>query len=416
MSIIIEAHQISKKYRLGTQGVSYSTLVEMLAKKGYHLLQTIKNPFASTRSHASKQSEEFWALHPFDLNIHEGDRVGILGGNGAGKSTLLKILSRITEPTTGQIKIKGRISSLLEVGTGFHPELTGRENIFLNGAILGMKRQEIKQKFDEIVAFSEIEKFLDTPVKRYSSGMYMRLGFAIAAHLDSELLIIDEVLAVGDVRFQQKCIKKLNALNQTGRTLLYVSHDIASILGLCNKGIVLEKGRLKAQGSIEECVNSYMQTVHQTGLSWSGNEGDENIRVYHASLHLKEQRQFFYPNDEITLEIDYEVLKAIPNLVIGVSIWDSRNQRLARSETWDSPEYAALVQPGKKKAKVNIHAHLFYEGEYQLKVHAFIHNVKKILDSEISLKFPIYTKRENTILGSHVDKSGINLNYIWSLN
>ena len=206
----------------------------------------------------SSTSEEFWALRDVNLEVKQGEVVGIIGRNGAGKSTLLKILSRITEPTAGRIHLKGRVASLLEVGTGFHPELTGRENIFLNGAILGMTRAEIKRKFDEIVAFAEIEKFLDTPVKRYSSGMYVRLAFAVAAHLEPEILIVDEVLAVGDAEFQRKCLGKMSEVAHGGRTVLFVSHNLPSLLALCNRGIVLNKGLKQSEGSIGEAIDHYL--------------------------------------------------------------------------------------------------------------------------------------------------------------
>ena len=267
----IEIRNLSKKYNLFHEGqTGHTTLVETLSRTGKKLFQRLRHPLNSMQGDFSN-FEEFWALKDISFDIEEGDRVGIIGRNGAGKSTLLKILSRITEPTSGQVKIKGRLSSLLEVGTGFHPELTGRENIYLNGAILGMSRNEIKKKFDEIVAFSEIEKFLDTPVKRFSSGMYMRLGFAIAAHLDSDLLIIDEVLAVGDTQFQEKCFKKLNDLGTSGRTVLFVSHDIGAVLSLCNRGIYLDKGqiaRLSSSNYIQECNNVIILGATGTGKSY----------------------------------------------------------------------------------------------------------------------------------------------------
>jgi lipopolysaccharide transport system ATP-binding protein len=205
--------------------------------------------------------EEFWALRDVSFEVRQGDVVGIVGRNGAGKSTLLKILSQITEPTSGRARIRGRIASLLEVGTGFNPELTGRENIFLNGSILGMTRAEIRNKFDEIVAFAEVERFLDTPVKRYSSGMYVRLAFAIAAHLDPEILIVDEVLAVGDAAFQKKCLGKMEDVASHGRTVIFVSHDLASVSRLCRKGILLKDGRIDRQGDISEVIKGYLQTV-----------------------------------------------------------------------------------------------------------------------------------------------------------
>ena len=202
--------------------------------------------------------EEFWALKDVSFSIDSGDVVGIIGRNGAGKSTLLKLLSRITEPTSGSIRLRGRVASLLEVGTGFHPELTGRENIFLNGAILGMARAEIKRKFDEIVAFAEVEKFLDTPVKRYSSGMYVRLAFAVAAHLEPEILIVDEVLAVGDAQFQKKCLGKMQDVSKGGRTVLFVSHNMGAVTTLCRKAIWLNGGRIVRTGSAREVVDEYL--------------------------------------------------------------------------------------------------------------------------------------------------------------
>src|ERR1035437_2580046 len=230
MSQIIQVNNLSKSYTISHEGKErYTALRDLIAKKAKKIFS-----FPGWKSKAMVTREEFWALEDVSFNIEQGDRVGIIGRNGAGKSTLLKILSRITEPTKGEIRIKGRVSSLLEVGTGFHPELTGRENIFLNGAILGMGRAEIKRKFDEIVDFAEIEKFLDTPVKRYSSGMYVRLAFAVAAHLEPEILVVDEVLAVGDAQFQKKCLGKMEDVSaKEGRTVLFVSHNMQAINQLC---------------------------------------------------------------------------------------------------------------------------------------------------------------------------------------
>jgi lipopolysaccharide transport system ATP-binding protein len=253
---MIEMEAVSKKYLIRHKrpllGDSLKEAIVSTARRFTDWL----NPFASHEDD-SATVEEFWALKDVNLSIAQGERVALLGRNGAGKSTLLKILSRITEPSQGRVKIRGRVASLLEVGTGFHPDLTGRENIFLNGAIMGMGYQEIKMKFDEIVAFAEIEQFLDTPIKRYSSGMFMRLGFAIAAHLDCEIMIVDEVLAVGDARFQEKCLRKMDEIEKDQRTILFVSHSLDPVLHLCSKGILLEKGILKAFEPIEQCVERY---------------------------------------------------------------------------------------------------------------------------------------------------------------
>ena len=252
---VIKVENLSKKYILGhQQQEKYTTLRDSIANGAKSLLK----PFQGDKSKvADVNPQEFWALNDVSFEIKQGDRIGIIGRNGAGKSTLLKILSRITEPTDGSIRIKGRVASLLEVGTGFHPELTGRENISLNGAILGMSKMEITQKFDEIVAFAEVEKFLDTPVKRYSSGMYVRLAFSVAAHLEPEILIVDEVLAVGDAQFQKKCLGKMKEVGSAGRTVLFVSHNMAAINALCSTGIVLDKGKIACQGSVSQCTAEY---------------------------------------------------------------------------------------------------------------------------------------------------------------
>lgn len=237
----------------------YTALRDVLANGARNAFEKLLHPFSEQRNNTTL--EEFWALNDVSFDIYEGDRVGIIGRNGAGKSTLLKILSRITEPTSGQIRIRGRVASLLEVGTGFHPELTGRENIYLNGAILGMSKSEIKRKFDEIVDFAEVEKFLDTPVKRYSSGMYVRLAFAVAAHLEPEILVVDEVLAVGDAQFQKKCLGKMSDVGKDGRTVLFVSHNMEAITSLCTKGIMLKNGSIALSGNALETVAYYNQAM-----------------------------------------------------------------------------------------------------------------------------------------------------------
>ena len=259
--IVIRVENLGKKYVIGhQQQEKYTALRDVLANKAKGLTQF----FNPTSKIQNSQYEEYWALEDVSFEVKRGDRIGIIGRNGAGKSTLLKILSRITEPTTGRISIKGRVASLLEVGTGFHPELTGRENIFLNGAILGMSKQEIRRNFDEIVAFAEVERFLDTPVKRYSSGMYVRLAFAVAAHLEPEILAVDEVLAVGDIAFQKKCLGKMESVTKTeGRTILFVSHNIAAIQALCSKVIYLNKGKLLSFDTTSTCLSKYEETFSQ---------------------------------------------------------------------------------------------------------------------------------------------------------
>jgi lipopolysaccharide transport system ATP-binding protein len=262
MSIVIKIENLSKKYVIGHQRQEkYTALRDVIMHKLRGLGERLLHPMSPNKEETSL--ENFWALKDINLEIKQGDRVGIIGRNGAGKSTLLKILSRITEPTTGRITINGRVASLLEVGTGFHPELTGRENIFLNGAILGMSRADIKKNFDEIVAFAEVEKFLDTPVKRYSSGMYVRLAFAVAAHLEPEILVIDEVLAVGDAQFQKKCLGKMEEVGKEGRTVLFVSHNMNAIQTLCTKAIRLENGSLIGQGEVAYQIENYLKDIQK---------------------------------------------------------------------------------------------------------------------------------------------------------
>ena len=261
---IIRVENLGKKYLIKHQQQgSYTALRDVITDKVKLFGKRIISPWNHKQSSIYSTTEEFWALKDISFKVKQGEVVGIIGRNGAGKSTLLKIISRITEPTKGRIRINGRVASLLEVGTGFHPELTGRENIFLNGAILGMGKVEIKRKFDEIVAFAEIKKFLDTPVKRYSSGMYVRLAFAVAAHLEPDILLVDEVLAVGDAAFQKKCLGKMKEVSNQSRTVLFVSHNMAMISNLCQKGIVLEAGGLSFQGQVSEAILKYYQCDSQ---------------------------------------------------------------------------------------------------------------------------------------------------------
>lgn len=265
---IITIENVGKRYGLRhqTERPRYTALRDVIAERTKRLFRARRG----VTQNGPARSEEFWALRDVSLEIKQGDVVGIIGRNGAGKSTLLKILSRITEPTAGRVRISGRVASLLEVGTGFHPELTGRENIYLNGAILGMGRAEIKAKFDEIVAFAEVERFLDTPVKRYSSGMYVRLAFAVAAHLEPEILVVDEVLAVGDAEFQRRCLGRMSDLSKGGRTVLFVSHNMAAIRSLCSRAALISQGKLIDQGSVPEVIESYRNvgSISRVSSTW----------------------------------------------------------------------------------------------------------------------------------------------------
>ena len=284
--VIVQVENLSKRYILGTQRQErYQSFRDLLSRRAKALLHPFRKSLA--KKHAAEA--EFWALKNVSFEIRQGDRVGVIGRNGAGKSTLLKILSRITEPTEGRIGIQGRVASLLEVGTGFHPELTGRENVYLNGAILGMSQTEIRRKFDEIVSFAEVEKFLDTPVKRYSSGMYVRLAFAVAAHLEPEILVVDEVLAVGDSVFQKKCLGKMQEVSTAGRTILFVSHNSSAIANLCDRGLVLEQGQVRAYTSSLEALSLYNNELNQNVFARGQELNDPHIQKVELDQQLLDQ-------------------------------------------------------------------------------------------------------------------------------
>jgi lipopolysaccharide transport system ATP-binding protein len=331
---VIKVENISKSYVIRHQrSEGYSTLRETITAK-------TKNVFTSKPDSQVERSELFWALKDVSFEVKQGDRMGIIGRNGAGKSTLLKILSRITEPTTGKISIKGRIASLLEVGTGFHPELTGRENIFLNGSILGMGKSEIKNKFDEIVAFAEIEKFLDTPVKRYSSGMYVRLAFAVAAHLDSEVLIMDEVLAVGDSEFQKKCLAKMKDVSNDGRTILFVSHNMAAIKQICSHAILLNKGSILKAGKITDVIDAY-QEISESGNNaiedFSKREGSGVCRIFGIKIMSSAgiEKSVFQLGEKIKfiLSVKNESGSKVEGLRIIIGVYNSYNEAYLRFDT-----------------------------------------------------------------------------------
>lgn len=288
--IVIKAENLGKKYLIGhdkkaSGAFQYNSLRDSISHSMRGIFQRIRHPLSPNRENTAV--EDFWALKNINFSINQGDKIGIIGHNGAGKTTLLKLLSRITQPTTGSIKIKGRIASLLEVGTGFHPELSGRENIYLNGAILGMNRAEIKRKFDEIIDFAEIEKFLDTPVKRYSSGMYVRLAFAVAAHLEPEILLVDEVLAVGDAAFQKKSLGKMEDVSKEGRTIIFISHNMHAMRQLCERGILLNRGMIQNIGSTSQIINEY-----QTGIINDIEENNFSIDKYRRGPNEKTDVKF----------------------------------------------------------------------------------------------------------------------------
>jgi lipopolysaccharide transport system ATP-binding protein len=304
---IIAAHDIGKRYVLGASAQRTNSLREALTAA----------VSAPARWFARRPpGPEFWALRDVTFGVEAGQVMGIIGRNGAGKSTLLKVLSRITEPTTGRIELRGRIASLLEVGTGFHPELTGRENVYLNGTILGMRRREIDRKFDEIVDFAEVRRFIDTPVKRYSSGMYVRLAFAVAAHLEPEILVIDEVLAVGDAEFQRKCLGKMRDVAHEGRTVLFVSHNMAAIRGLCTRAIVMDGGRIALDGSVDRAISAYLAGV-QSGVTdratWSYRHRGQRVSVVGVEVLVDGvPTATVQSGDRVTFRVQYKTLEPRP--------------------------------------------------------------------------------------------------------
>ena len=368
----IKVEGLGKKYLLRHQatGGRYATFRDVLAEKAKSLFQNRKSDIVNRKS-----VEEFWALQDVSFEVKPGEVVGIIGRNGAGKSTLLKLLSRITEPTTGQIRLRGRVASLLEVGTGFHPELTGRENIFLNGAVLGMHRSEIKKRFDEIVDFAEVEKFLDTPVKRYSSGMYMRLAFAVAAHLEPEILIVDEVLAVGDAQFQKKCLGKMGEVSQGGRTVLFVSHNMAAIQQLCRRCVLLRKGTIAAVGAADLITQEYLTDAS------SGGDGCFDLKHHPArspaskaiitklKIVNREGRPAAHicPQDEVTFEITLDTPWPIKEPRMAIAIEDNLGRRLMTVASYFEAEALPSLQ-GKQPVRCHCGPFFLGPGRYLLSV------------------------------------------------
>jgi len=330
--VIIKAENLGKKYIIGhqVQNGRYVALRDVVMHNAKMLWSKTKDLVKGNQIIQGDTTEEIWALKDLNFEIKRGEAVGIIGRNGAGKSTLLKILSRITEPTTGRVTIKGRVASLLEVGTGFHPELTGRENIYLNGTILGMTRLEIKKKFDEIVAFAEIEKFLDTPVKRYSSGMYVRLAFAVAAHLEPEILVVDEVLAVGDAQFQKKCLGKMYEVSKLGRTVLFVSHNMAAISELCDKGILLKSGNIALNDNIVAVVNKYMMRSIDDKIISNINYYNEKIKILKIEINGSEKSDIYLKtNDNIIKIIIYGQSYVESKISVEGKLYDIRGNAIA---------------------------------------------------------------------------------------
>jgi len=367
MHHVITIENLSKKYKLGQ--LHTDLLTEKIGDTIRSVYRKIRDGSASGLSDRQPACDtDFWALQGINLEIGKGEIVGFIGRNGAGKSTLLKILSRITEPTTGRIIFEGRMASLLEVGTGFHPELTGRENVYLNGAILGMTKTEIRKKFDEIVAFSEIEKFIDTPVKRYSSGMYVRLAFAVAAHLEPDILVIDEVLAVGDAQFQKKCLGKIENAAQEGRTILFVSHNMTAVRELCKRAVWLNYGSILEDGKANDVVSRYLDenapALHEQ--VWTDPEtapGNEKVRLHLARISIPEESSFMTVNTPLKVEFAYWNHSPETELNLSLDLYNSEGMCIFSS---DSPPQ--IYQEGLIRETCNIPGNLLNDGTHKITI------------------------------------------------
>jgi lipopolysaccharide transport system ATP-binding protein len=384
----ITVTNLGKSYRLGKFNKS-DTFRDVLISVVKAPINRLKN----LGEHKVETDNTFWALDDVSFNVSKGDVVGIIGRNGAGKSTLLKMLSRITEPTKGEIELRGRVSSLLEVGTGFHPELTGRENIFLNGSILGMRRSEIKAKFDEIVAFSEIEKFLDTPVKRYSSGMYVRLAFAVAAHLEPEILIVDEVLAVGDAMFQQKCLGKMKEISQGGeRSVLFVSHNIQAVQNLCNKVVLIEKGKMKFYGDVNQGVDLYLNSLSSDkSYNLYERKSDDSPKAYISKCKVLSSEGEFsalgYPiGEQLVFDIEVVFNQTVYSPMFGIGINNSTNTRIVTLHTDYSSVIETTYPKGKYRFKCVMKDLYLKPGTYYIKLHLNVTGGEDEIDPALLLK------------------------------
>jgi lipopolysaccharide transport system ATP-binding protein len=379
----VRVEGISKLYRIG-------------ARRDPRTFRETLTGLVTRRRKEDEEERDLWALRDVSFDVPRGQAVGIIGQNGAGKSTLLKILSRITEPTSGRIEVHGRVSSLLEVGTGFHSELTGRENIALNGAILGMTRVEIRQRFDEIVAFAEVERFIDTPVKYYSSGMYMRLAFAVAAHLEPEILVVDEVLAVGDAAFQSKCLRKMNDVASHGRTVLFVSHNMPAVKGLCQEAVWLKRGSVVEIGSSDSVVNHYLQETTTA----------PDHALIHEQLRELPPDPVFRMDDIAVLQdgtptatvlsdrpvevsIDYEVLESSAGLHVHVMLYDFEETLIFETLHNGSDPGLPLVREGRYRSTAIIPADLLAPRPYQIRVTAAIHNQRTLLPAPIRVNIDV---------------------------
>jgi lipopolysaccharide transport system ATP-binding protein len=395
MSTVIRVDHVSKRFRIGLVRQRYQTLSEKITDTLSAPLRT----FRRIQTPKTDAEDTIWALRDISFEVSKGQVMGIIGRNGAGKSTLLKILSRITEPTEGFITIRGRVGSLLEVGTGFHPELTGRENIYLNGAVLGMKRAEIEKKFDEIIAFSEIEKFIDTPVKRYSSGMYLRLAFAVAAHLEPEILVVDEVLAVGDAEFQKKCLGKMGDVAQQGRTVLFVSHNMSAILRLTQESIVLEKGRLVLRAPSNQAVDYYLSNGHASSGErfWEEDEIPVGAAPFRpVALRLRDSKHnnvdSIRSTEPFVIEMEYYLDAPVTGLRIGFYLTTTRAESVFTSFDTDDPDMFEKYTnrpAGRYISRCTVPPDMLNSGRYSLGVNASSFQIRRYFQDENALDFNV---------------------------
>ena len=412
---VIRVENLGKKYVIGHQQErqQYTALRDVIANGAKGLGNRFRHP--KDRKHNSG-SEEFWALKDVSFEIKQGDRVGIIGRNGAGKSTLLKVLSRITEPSKGRIGIKGRVASLLEVGTGFHPELTGRENIYLNGAVLGMTKAEIRRKFDEIVAFAEVDKFLDTPVKRYSSGMYVRLAFSVAAHLDPEILIVDEVLAVGDSAFQKKCLGKMEDVSGEGRTVLFVSHNMSTVNSLCQKAIWLIDGQIHMEGGSETITGKYLTYGSEQSGDICVSEDDQSFELFRfRRLTLTNSCgqivSSFDVRKPISIRLEYELSQPINSLEVSLRVQNASG--IPVFTTNRSPYLSADIAAGNHVSLIEIPALSLVPNMYTITVAAHIPNVEILSMHESLMSFVIEETGSNMAAYQGTSFGVVLVDYPW---
>jgi lipopolysaccharide transport system ATP-binding protein len=399
MKPIIRVEHLSKRYRIGA-GAQHTSLRDAV-------MAGMRAPLRRLMNGKTNTNETIWALKDVSFEVAPGEVVGIIGRNGAGKSTLLKILSRITKPTAGRAGINGRVGSLLEVGTGFHSELTGRENIFLNGAILGMSKREIDDKFDEIVAFAETKQFLDTPVKHYSSGMTVRLAFAVAAHLEPEILIIDEVLAVGDISFQKKCLGKMNEVAKAGRTVLFVSHDLSAVNALCERTLLLHEGAIVLDGPTREVAAHYLDTTNKlySPITWTDLPQQKSVEIQLLGVTLWQRGENTTAIDcreAFTISILYENLKTLLGSRLFILVRNGKGDLVFVTSDYDvmTPE-AMDRRPGKFRSEVTVPANLLKTGPYYATIGADIKNERIIFAENDAIQFDVYESADDTLAERH---------------